>query len=405
MVVNKKKSVRKQVNRLKPAIKPIIGKRKTIRKPREYIPGYEYGTGIESIEEPIDFEPLPERTIGIKTHRKPASYQDPGGIYVTVHKEKYKMAEQRGINKMGGLASINCSQHFTEACNERYNKAREHNAKIKEAEKLLDRLMRKQNPTDIETRKIGELQQYITQVRENVCGYCYAELGEKGLKGGAVRPRYKSQGDFLRSHILTREEIPQFNPGEVIRINSHGDIESGEKGVIQFINYLNMAYQNPHTYFTLWTKQGTIVNDAFRRIGFQKPRNMTFIWSNTWIDKPILRPPASYNYFDGVFNVVSFEYYNANKNTLFGIKTDPKSGSRVEVIKCERLCQSCRACYSGKTNFSIIEVVKDDARRHHEEIYAERKTKARKAARVRKVIKPRKINPQKYIPIPMIFRG
>lgn len=377
----------------------------SITRKRQYIPSHEEGTQIEYVEEPIDFAVPPERIIGIDTHRHASSYQDPGGIYVTVHKEKYKMADQSGINKMGGLASINCSQHYTEACQERFKKAREHNAKIKNAEKMLKTLLNKRNKTPDDIKRIADLEKYLQHVRENVCGYCYADLGEKGLKGGTVTPRYKMQGEFIRSHILTKEEIPKFSLGEVIRINSHGDLESGEKGIIQFINYLNIAYQNPQSYFTLWTKQGKVVTDAFQRIGFRKPPNMTFIWSNTWIDKPILRPPHQYSFFDGVFNVVSYNFYKENKDWLYGVKTDPKSGVVVEVIKCERLCKTCRACYSGKTNFAIIEVLKDDARRYHNEIYSERRVKTNKKTTSRKAeVKPRKINIQKYIPIPVRFR-
>jgi hypothetical protein len=398
MVINKKKYSRKPANRLKSTIKPVIRKRKLIRRARDFVPGIEYGTAIEHIDEPIDFEPLPERQFGLSSHVQPKSYEDKS-LFVTVHKEDYQMAEQQGLNKMGGMASINCSQHYTRACVDKHLKAKIHNRKIDDAKRLLTRLQNKQNKSQEEYEKIEELEKYIKKSRYNVCGYCYAELGEKGLKK-KVGIKYQGQGAILRSHILDKDEIPTFNPGEVIRINSHGDIEEGEQGIIQFINYLNIAYRNPKTYFTLWTKQGKVINDTYARIGFRKPPNMTFIWSNTWIDKPELRPPQPYDYFDGVFNVVKFDYYEDNKDTLFGVKIDKPTGRRVEVVKCMRFCQQCKTCYSGQTNFAIIEVLKDDARRHHEEIYA-RKTSVKK----RKTFRPRKINPQKYIPMGFKFKA
>lgn len=424
MAVNKKKTARKPRKKASLTRKPLLRKR-VIRRPREFIPGNMYMTS-EYTPEPIDFEPMPERVYGKDTHytrgTSKSQYSDNALNIVTVHKPKTEWGKP---SKMSGMVSFSCSQQNTEACVRRMESAMKQNTKLKNAIKAFEKLNKKKAHTIEETNQLSELYNYINTHYKHICGECYAARDERFHH--KVREAYEKQGDELRSHIFSREEIPQkFQPGEVVRINAYGDLENGERGIIQFINYLNIAYQNPHTYFTMWTKQPHVIKQTFERIGYRKPKNLKLIYSNGLVNKVMLQAPRGYPFMDGVFNVVDSEYYKRMRYNE-GIMTDPDTGERIEVIMCSRMCQKCKACYSNKTKFAIIEVIKAEAVKHEEEIYGDipyyrddefneitmsgrkvkGKAKQQKKPIKRKIKKPNKriSNILRHIPMPLRFRG
>jgi len=307
--------------------------------------------------------------------------------------------------------------------------AKKQNDKLKSAIKEFEKLNKKRVHTIEEVNRLSELYNYINTHYKHICGECYAASSEAFHHN--VRNAYETQGETLRAGVLKREELPsKFQPGEVVRINAYGDLENGERGIIQFVNYLNIALHNPHTYFTMWTKQPHVIKQTFERIGYTKPRNLKLIYSNGLVNKVMLQAPKGYPFMDGVFNVVDADYYKRMRYNA-GIMTDPDTGERIEVIMCLRMCNKCKACYSNKTKFAIIEVIKAEGVKHEEEIYGDmphyrddefnilemnmRRSKLKRQKKTnrmsntkRKVNIPRRsyrINIQRYIPMPLRFRG
>jgi hypothetical protein len=113
------------------------------------------------------------------------------------------------------------------------------------------------------------------------------------------------------------------------------------------------------------------MNEYFAK-GFRKPKNLTMIWSNPMVDSIKLHSPGNYPWVDGVFNVVELKDIN---NLSFGdidnvgkytdvpedapINWGHNNTLGVTFVKCHNYCVRCRACYSGKKNFVVIEELRN----------------------------------------------
>jgi hypothetical protein len=318
-----------------------------------------------------------------------------------------KVPPKSNPNKMGGMASINCAASETDFCRENRRKAAILNSRINDAKKEVLKIekrlafLSKQRVVDgDEVARLKEeferLKSFLDRARYHICGFCYAARAEtSGLKKNKITPRYAAQGDYLRDGLIPREKIPQFKPGEVIRLDAHGELEIGQRGVTQYINYLNIILHNPQTYFTMWTKNPLTVNAAYKQLGrVVKPPNLTIIYSNQYIDHPILTPPSVASWADGVFNVVYLDNYMNTKEGYVEV-----DGKRVLVVKCKKLCRECKVCYSGMKDFAIIELEKTVGAKHQHVYENERKTKSRRTN------KKRKVDTRKYIPMPARFKA
>jgi hypothetical protein len=112
------------------------------------------------------------------------------------------------------------------------------------------------------------------------------------------------------------------------------------KNNIHLKNYIKICNANKQTTFALWTKRVDIINNYFDNN--KKPKNLILIFSNSQIDKPILKP---FGYFDKVFNNVTIDNpkYKAMQNC---------TGQK---------CIDCLRCYKkskSNNNNIIVEATK-----------------------------------------------
>ena len=115
-----------------------------------------------------------------------------------------------------------------------------------------------------------------------------------------------------------------------MRFHSYGELHNGT----HFASYLKLAFANPSTFFTLWSKRANIVQ-AYIRKGGIVPSNMNLIYSNPSVDCERKTPPKG---FDKVFNV----------HTTKGIKE-----SGVAINCGSKSCETCMLCYS-KNGVKVI---------------------------------------------------
>lgn len=166
-----------------------------------------------------------------------------------------------------------------------------------------------------------------------ICKHCF---NDRFIK---TRPELKRCLD-RNTKTLTEKYIegdwgvlPRFKTGESIRFNSYGELYN----LTHVENLWKICYHNLHAHFTLWTKRGALIQemDAI----YQRPPNLTVIFSNPVIDKVRTEPPE---WADKVFNVV-------NKN-------HPVE-SNCAGIRCAD-CMKCYGEHSKETTPCIIEHLK-----------------------------------------------
>lgn len=181
-----------------------------------------------------------------------------------------------------------------------------------------------------------------------ICHECFAADTESNYKG--VFENTALNAAILSKEILPLYVLPHLDT-DILRIESFGDVIN----VIHAINYINIAYRNPETTVTAWTKNPDIWYKAFLKVG--KPKNLIFGISsdrkNTVIEiKPEYRPFVNF-----VFTVYELDY-------LLSLNIDPET-----FINCGgRSCRSCMKCYSlenfkGGNIVFVSELVKADAKR------------------------------------------
>jgi hypothetical protein len=118
-----------------------------------------------------------------------------------------------------------------------------------------------------------------------------------------------------------------------IRFNSLGELS----GINNLINYYRICEQLPGFIFGLWTKRSNLVY----RFTNNKPKNLSLIYSNLFIDQPIKTVPKGFN---GVFNVISYQYAIEH-----GI-----------IPSCSGQCIDCLKCYDPDKKTVVIELLKKD---------------------------------------------
>ena len=116
------------------------------------------------------------------------------------------------------------------------------------------------------------------------------------------------------------------------RFNAFGELYSGENGLNQLTNYVNICKKNPDTVFALWSRNYNLVETYFKHT--EKPANLKLIRSTEDIDAPIKEIPAGW---DGVFNVVTKEYAMAHDITInCGVKDE--DGKKIGCVRCPTGC-------------------------------------------------------------------
>lgn len=151
---------------------------------------------------------------------------------------------------------------------------------------------------------------------------------------------------ILTREILPYEMLPDYNTkNDIKRIEAFGDLYS----LKQAINYINICLKNPETIFVIMTKNTDILAAAFKKLGFNNPRqdvpNMIKIQSALMRNDVNCLP--DYEWIDHVFVVCEGDYAAAHN---------------IEFTCCDgvtdRKCNECRRCYTREnmtTDFYIFE--------------------------------------------------
>lgn len=160
-----------------------------------------------------------------------------------------------------------------------------------------------------------------------ICKACYALTMEKRFKN--LRVNIQNNSEILSSRILERQELPRVN-AVAFRFHSTGELINNT----HFINFINIALDNPLTRFVLWSKRVDIINKVLKT--HTLPDNLKLIYSNPKMNSKDIKPPK---HFTKVFTVYS-------KNT------------ERNDINCKSKCKDCMLCYTDNNIQNIREMIK-----------------------------------------------
>lgn len=172
---------------------------------------------------------------------------------------------------------------------------------------------------------------------------CYARKFQKLFPN--PRESYRANGERLTSRVFERNELPYVNCN-ICRFDAFGELYSGNKGIIQLTNYVNVCAKNPDTTFVLWSRNYRLVQSFFR--DNMKPKNLKLIKSTAEVDKPVEKFVAPW---DGVFNVVTKKYAEEN-NIVINCGQRDEDGKKIGCARCPT------GCYTANTKVVCYEVRK-----------------------------------------------
>lgn len=166
-------------------------------------------------------------------------------------------------------------------------------------------------------RRAAEIQTDI------ICGKCYDWRQECYRHN--VRDRHGLNLLIMKSVLFTVEELATLPAGELLRINSSGDIDN----VTQARNMIRLAAAHPRAYTGFWSKNDVVMTKAFDIEG--KPENVIYVQSSPRINHKVSRG----KYADYTFTVYDAEH----------IAEAIASGS----MECNgKKCRDCGfSCYYG----------------------------------------------------------
>jgi len=163
--------------------------------------------------------------------------------------------------------------------------------------------------------------------KDSICRKCYAANMEKAYKN--LRINIQSNSEILSTRILNRQELPRVND-LAFRFHSTGELINDT----HFLNFINIALDNPATRFVLWSKRNDIIQRVLKMVSL--PDNFKLIYSNPKMNSKDIKPPK---HFTKVFSVY-------NKDT------------KRKDINCSQKCIDCMVCYSDNNVTNIRELVK-----------------------------------------------
>ena len=157
-----------------------------------------------------------------------------------------------------------------------------------------------------------------------ICGLCYDWRQEEYRHN--VRDRHGLNLMIVKSVLFTVDEWKTVPAGEIIRINSSGDIDN----LTQARNMVRVALAHPAAYVGFWSKNDVIMTKAFDAEG-GRPRNCIYIQSSPRINVRVNR---------GRYANYTFTVYDADH-----IDAAIAAGS----MECNgKKCNACGfACYFG----------------------------------------------------------
>ena len=160
---------------------------------------------------------------------------------------------------------------------------------------------------------------------DTICGECYSHHMLNTFRK-MCQPAWQHNSEVLSSVILQRHELPRITAA-FCRFHAHGELINHK----HFINFVNIARDNPHCTFALWTKRKDIVWQVLDEDYHSKPSNLILVWSNPKIDKVVQSVPR---HFDKVFNNVRHD-------------RTPQNCTGQKCIECLR-------CYKHDADTDII---------------------------------------------------
>lgn len=172
------------------------------------------------------------------------------------------------------------------------------------------------------------------QVRGIVCNHCYVK---RSLHITAIL-NYVQNFFVLTAGPIAPEFIPVINPKHsvkhpIIRLESMGDLANA----IQAENYLRIAAANLDFRFALWTKNPNYLAMAIDR--FEKPENLSTVWSMSRVNVMDSNPDRWNKYFDHRFIVVEDQE----------LKDSYIARNGFYPCKCgKRSCINCQECYTRR---------------------------------------------------------
>lgn len=183
----------------------------------------------------------------------------------------------------------------------------------------------------------------------SICQKCYAI---------ATTERYTPLAACLEhNYNLLTKDVLQFvslpyTTALLFRFEAFGDIANET----HFINYLNICYKNPQTYFALWTKNPQIIDTVLNEMKYKKPDNLQIIVSSL--------------YLNVVFNIDKLPYKNRYWfiNKVFTVYTmDYAIKNKIKINCGGNACYTCQVCYVPNIDNKIVyinEMLKSDWRKY-----------------------------------------
>jgi hypothetical protein len=186
------------------------------------------------------------------------------------------------------------------------------------------------------SQKLNPFCQKCSKNERTVCRYCYArnmEINYIRLRSHLEKNYYKLETPLSDLELKEVCNLIKLENRHYIRFNSLGELS----GINNLINYYRICETLPDLIFGLWTKRSNLVY----KFTNNKPKNLSLIYSNLFIDQPISTIPKGFN---GVFNVISYQY--AIENNI--------------LPSCTGSCITCLKCYDPNKKSVVIELLKKD---------------------------------------------
>lgn len=172
-----------------------------------------------------------------------------------------------------------------------------------------------------------------------VCKNCYACKYLKLRK--TLREKTERNTDFYTSVVLSDNDIPTINAA-VFRFESFGEIYN----TVQLQNYFNIAWNNEHCTFSLWTKNHDLVIDYCSK--HTRPANLNIIFSSRYTNI------SDYNYLSEKYGLD----FTDNCDAVFTVYDKQFAAENNIPIHCGgNRCIDCMRCYKHlANNNSTIEI-------------------------------------------------
>ena len=178
------------------------------------------------------------------------------------------------------------------------------------------------------------------KIADCICRFCYAynqQSYQTGLKEHNIL-----NGIILRNIIIPVSEFKKLLIlFPYLRIESFGDVQN----VIQARNYIRIIKAFPEKRCAIWSKNIETWKKAFEIEG--KPKNTTFVFSSSFLNKPENINKDKYPFVDHVFTVYTKDFARKNNITI-------NCGGK----KCMECILAKKNCYYRNTEFYINELKK-----------------------------------------------